>query len=266
MKMLIIGSSDTRGATLPDPSQAWPNLVAAELTRVFGEPVDFVDLPLVPVGPKAVPRVESALDKEHPDIVVCSAGAYQFIVGTVGLRVRRRYGERAYRWFRKLETGFERKTASPSGGPARTNHTARWLARRVIGAEAPSTKEEVTRVQTEMFHKLSQREGLIVVLLTTPPIGESLEKENKGANRLLTEHQERMGAVARSHHFLIADCRPGFAAAAKVALRHSDGVHKGATGHRIQADAILSALLGSPSPLAPGEPAPPASAPGRTGA
>ena len=31
MKMLVIGSSDTRGATLPDPSQAWPNLVAAEL-------------------------------------------------------------------------------------------------------------------------------------------------------------------------------------------------------------------------------------------
>ncbi len=60
-----------------------------------------------------------------------------------------------------------------------------------------------------------------------------------------------MTALGRSHHFLIADVMPGFAAATGGALRHSDGVHKGPAGHRIQADALMAALLAPPSPSAP---------------
>jgi hypothetical protein len=250
MKLLVIGSSDTGGSTLPDPSQAWPFLVAAEIEPIIGEPLDVTDLPLVPAGPKAVPRVEAALAKAEPDIVVFAFGGYHFLVGTVGLRVRRRYGERAYRLFRRLELRFEGMTADAHGGRARLNRAGRRLARIVIGAEPLATEEEVTSIELEIMRQLSQREGTIVVIMYAPPLADGVDRENKGANRRLAVHRDFMNAAARRHHFLIADCIPGFAAAATSPLRHSDGVHKNAAGHRIQADAIMAALLSEPSPLA----------------
>jgi len=251
MKMLILGSSDTAGSTMQDPSLAFPWVISRELGAVVGDTVEVVDVPIVPVGPKAVPRAENALEQNQPDLVIFSFGAYHFIVGTVGLRVRRRYGERAYRLFRKAEVFFEGKTASPEGKPARLNRWGRLLARRVIGAEPLGTEEEVTAIHLEIMRLLAQREGLIVVVMLAPPLGENLERDNKGANRSLAKYREYMKGVARSHHFLVADCVPGFEEAARQgSLRHSDGVHKGAAGHRIQADAIMDVLLHPPSPLA----------------
>ena len=55
--MLVFGSSDTWGSRLPDPTQAWPQLVGRELGAAVGETVDVVNLPVVHVEPKAVPRV-----------------------------------------------------------------------------------------------------------------------------------------------------------------------------------------------------------------
>jgi len=251
VKMLVIGSSDTAGTSLPDPSVAWPNLVARELGEAIGEAVEVIDLPVFHQGPKAVPRVTGALDRHQPDLVVFAFGAYAFIVGTVGHRVRRRYGERVYRLFRRLETRFEGQTANVEGKPARLNHAGRWLARRIIGAEAPATREEVTAIQSEIMRELARREGLTVAMLFAPPVAPAVDRENRGANRKLAEHRSRMTALGRSHHFLIADVMPGFAAATGGALRHSDGVHKGPAGHRIQADALMAALLAPPSPYAP---------------
>ena len=251
MQLLVIGSSDTTGITLADPSLAWPNAVGAQLSKLLGEPVDVANVPVVPVGPKAVPRVEAALERHQPDIVVFSFGAYHFIVGTVGNRVRRRYGERAYKLFRKLEVRFESKTENKEGGPARLNRAGRWLARHTIGTEPLSTKEEVTRIETDIMRLLSQQEHLTVVIMLAPPLADSLSRENKGANHRLAVHRDAMNDFARGLHFLIADCVPGFeAAAARDRLRHSDGVHKGPAGHIIQTEAIMKALLEPPSPFA----------------
>ncbi|MGE0600389.1 MAG: hypothetical protein AB7J35_14655 [Dehalococcoidia bacterium] len=249
MRMLVIGSSDTSGITLANPGDAWPNLVAAELSEVIGETVEVENLPLVPSGPKALPRVEKAIEKHDPDLVVFSFGAYHFVVATVGNRVRRRYGDRVYKFFRKLEVRFESKTENKRGGPARLNRTGRWLARHIIGAEPLSTREEVTSVELDIMRALSQRENLTVVILYAPPLGEALSRENHNANAILDEHREEMNAHGRSFHFLIANCVPGFDAM-RADLRHSDGVHKGPEGHRIQATSIMKALLDAPSPYA----------------
>ncbi|MGE3422426.1 MAG: hypothetical protein AB7N24_10300 [Dehalococcoidia bacterium] len=249
MRMLVIGSSDTSGITLANPGDAWPNLVGGQLSAAIGEEVEVENLPLVPSGPKALPRVEKALEKHDPDLVVFSFGGYHFLVGTVGNRVRRRYGDRAYKFFRKLEVRFESKTENKAGGSARLNRAGRWLARHVIGAEPLSTREEVTSVELEVMRTLSQRENLTVVILYAPPLAESLSRENHNANAILDDHREEMNAHGRSFHFLIADCVPGFEAA-RADLRHSDGVHKGPAGHRIQAASIMKALLEAPSPYA----------------
>jgi hypothetical protein len=129
MRMLVIGSSDTSdtsGASLQGPSQAWPRLVATELATAIGEPVDFTDVTVVPVGPKAVPRVENALHRTEPDLVVFGFGAFHFIIGTVGQRVHRRYGEPRLPAVSEPGTPLRKQNrephrwpgASESGGPA----------------------------------------------------------------------------------------------------------------------------------------------------
>ena len=250
--MLVIGSSDTGGGSLNDPAEAFPVLVGRDLGIALKQTVDVVNLPVVHVGPKAVPRVESALERENPDLVIFAFGAYHFIVGTVGQRVRRRYGERVYKLFRSLELRFEGKTENKDGRPARLNGTGRWLARRIIGAEPLSTQEEVSGIQTEILRLLSQREGTTVVILMAPPLADAVDRENKDANKRLAAHREDMTRIAEGYHFLVADCLPGFAAAehSEGALRHSDGVHKGAAGHVIQAEALMQTLLSAPSPYA----------------
>jgi hypothetical protein len=236
---------------LPDPSQAWPWVVGRELSAAIGDDVDVVDVPVAPVGPGAVPRAVNALDENKPDIAVFAFGGYHFIVSTVGERVRRRYGKRAYRLFRKIELLFEDRTANAEGRPARLNRFGRWLARKVIGAEPYASEEEATGIQLEIMRQMAQREGLISVMMFAPPLGESIERDNPGANARLAKYRKDMTEVARGYRFLIADCLPGFEEAAKRGgLRTSDGVHKGAAGHRIQADAIMKALIEAPSPLA----------------
>lgn len=251
MRLLVIGSSDTGGGSLADPALAYPRLVGQELGAAIGEAIEVVNLPVVHVGPKAVPRVVDALGKHQPDIVIFGYGAYAFIIATVANRVRRRYGERAYRFYHKIERRFETATASPIGGEgARLNRWGRWLAHRVIGAETQAGQEEVTGIQVEILRELSQRERLIVVMLGAPDVPASLVRDNKMANVLLDEHRKRMTHIAIGHRFLIADCVDVFRAAPeRETLSTSDGIHKSAAGHRIQADAIMQTLLSPPSPL-----------------
>jgi len=253
VRILVIGSSDTGGANLADPNDAYPQVVKNELAAAIGQECEVVNLPVVHVGPKAVPRVEAALEREQPDIVIFGYGAYSFIIATVSQRVRRRYGERTYQFFHKWEVRFEKKTGNSEGTPARTNHWGRWLTRRIIGAEAPATRDEVVGIQTAIVNMLAQREGTTTVMLGAPDVPEALVRENPKANILLGEHREYMTALARSHHFLIADCVQEFRdAPVRERLSTSDSIHKSADGHRIQADAIMKVLLSPPSPFAPG--------------
>jgi len=252
VRILVIGSSDTGGANLADPNDAYPQVVKNELAAALGQECHVVNLPVVHVGPKAVPRVEAALEREQPDIVIFGYGAYSFIIATVSQRVRRRYGERTYQFFHKWEVRFEKKTGNSEGTPARTNHWGRWLTRRIIGAEAPATRDEVVGIQTAIVNMLAQREGTTTVMLGAPDVPEALVRENPKANILLGEHREYMTALARSHHFLIADCVQEFRdAPVRERLSTSDSIHKSADGHRIQADAIMKVLLSPPSPFAP---------------
>lgn len=253
MRMLVIGSSDTDGRSLADPMQVWPNIVANELGEAIATKVEFINLPVVHVGPKAVPRVVDALEKHQPDLVIFAYGGYHFMIATVDQRVRRRYGERAFRVYKRLEKRFERATKNPDGRQsARVNHAGRRLARTIIGAETLATREEVVGIQSEIVRQLSQREGLVVVMLAAPDVPPSMVRDNPRANILLGEHREYMTNLALGHHFLIADCVDDFRShAVREHLSTSDGIHKSADGHRIQADAIMKTLLQSPSPYAP---------------
>ena len=88
-------------------------------------------------------------------------------------------------------------------------------------------------------------------MLAAPDLPAAVVRENKNCNTLLAAHRDYMTAIGRGHHFLIAKAVEQFRlAASRESLSTTDGVHKSAAGHRIQADAIMKVLLSAPSPLA----------------
>ena len=253
LRILVIGSSDTGGATLGNPQDAYPWVIKREFAEALAHEVEVVNLPVVHVGPKAVPRVEAALERENPDIVIFGYGAYSFIIASVGQRIRRRYGERAYGWYRKWEERVQKRTGGEDSTPTRSGDLGRRIARKLIGAEALASREEVAGIQAEILSRLARREGTTVVMLAAPDVPYALVRYNPKANILLGQHREHMTAIARGHHFLIADCVQAFRdAPVREHLSTSDAIHKSAAGHRIQADCIMKVLREAPSPYAPG--------------
>ena len=246
MRVLVIGSSSSAGTGLADQSLAWPWLLKAELPAIVGEPVDLEHRIVFPVGPRALPLAFLAVDETEPDLVIHSFGCFPCIIGTVGTRVRKRYGARAFRAFRKFNLLFEGNTARTDGRPARLNHVGRWLVRHVIGTETLATYDEVFGVHSTIQHRLSQREGILLVSMCEPDLSGRLVKENRGALAILRRFRNEMEAVARGHRFIVADCGDGFDAhPERESLFLSDGLHKSVAGQRIQADAILTAIRAS---------------------
>lgn len=231
---------------------AWPWLVQRELERQTGGPVELDHRVIFPVGPRAVPLALAAVDQFEPDVAVYSFGAFPGIVGTVGTRVRRRFGERTYRAFRRLELAFEGRTGSEREAAARINHAGRWLARRVIGTETITTFDEILSLQAEIMRGLARHEGLPVVAACEPNPSRRVGRENPQCYPLLNRFRVEMEALARSYRFLVSDCATLFDAAPdRDALFVSDGLHKSPAGHALQARAVLAALAPVVAGLAP---------------
>ncbi len=243
VRILVLGTSSSGGTGLEDRHNAWPWLVRDHLAETTGQPVEVEHVIVFPVGPKAVPLAIAAVERVQPDLLIYSFGAYPCAVATVGTRVRRRYGERAYSYFRKAELRFERWTANRDGHNAPINRWGRKLVRRVIGADPMTTYDEVCAVETELLHTLSQREGLEVIVFGEPSMGAAIARDNPGANPMLARLRHDIEAVARSHHYPIAECTTAFDTHPhRDHLFHSDGVHKTILGHQLQAAAVVTTL------------------------
>ncbi|MBA4181808.1 MAG: hypothetical protein C0506_14555 [Anaerolinea sp.] len=234
---------------------AWPWLVAADLGSARGEPCEVHHVTMIPMGSRVVDYAISKVEASRPDLVLVPLGSYVAAIRTVGERVRRRYGERAHRIFRRLEVRFEARTGNRAGVPGSANRWGRRLLRRVIGTEAYTTLDEVAAVYEELLRRLSQHEGLPVLVLAEPRWPAWVDRENAGANTIFDELCRRTRLVADRRRMLWADCEPLFALAAnRDALYLSDGVHKSAHGARLQAQAVLAALreAGAGFPPEPG--------------
>jgi hypothetical protein len=244
VRVLIIGSSSSAGTGLPDRSLAWPWLVQQDLGAQLGEPVELVHQVIFPVGSRAVPMAMAALEDADPDVVIHSFGFFSASVTTVSERVRRRYGPRATRLYRRVVERHEAKTGHDQGGrPARRNRAGRWLARKVIGADAIATFDEVMGNLTGVQHGLAQREGLVVISMCEPALSGILSRDHPKAHAIFERGRVEMAQVARSHHFVVGDCASGYDRHPhRDSLFLSDGLHKNAEGQRIQADAVLAAL------------------------
>lgn len=250
MRVCVLGSSASAGQGIDDLSQAWPWLVGARLSQELGEPVDVTHHRIFAYGPKAVDMAVRAIDDSRADLIiyVCFSSA----VRTVANRVRRRFGNRAYRIFRRAEDRFE---AGPAGGAkraSRANRAARWLARTVIGTDPHAPLESALEGQAAVVHALARYEQATVLVYFAPKIPRALARANKGADAYFEAIRSVVEPAATQHHFLVADGNDAYDAYPDRdnALYAEDLLHRTVAGHRVEADVVLAVLLAPPSPYA----------------
>ncbi len=251
MRICVIGNSATAGLGLAEQSLAWPWLAASQLSASIDEPVDVRHVLFAPMGSRAAGFALSKVEESDPDVVVIAVGSYLCAIGTVGERVRRRFGGRAYGLFRRTELWFESRTGNRRDAFGRVNRAGRWLARRVIGTATITTIDDVVNVFSDLLRLLSQREGLHVVALAEPQWPKRTAKENPGAAEALVAVTKRVQTVVDARRFLWADSGPSYDAAPdREALYLPDGVHKTVEGLRIQAGLVVQSLIGECGPYA----------------
>lgn len=249
MRMLVIGSSASAGHGNDDVAQAWPWLAARRLEEAIGEPVEVKHVTVYHTGPKAVGAAMKAVETNKPDLVVFSYGSVICAVRTVANRVRNRFGERAYGYFRRAETRFEAGPAGPLKRASRANQWARWLARHLIGTEANASFDEASGIQVDIIHGLARFEDTVVVVFSDPNLPRAIVRENKGADEIFTRLRARNDAAAGQHHFLVANANALYNAHPdRDSLYQPDLLHRTVEGHRVQAQALLETLLNPPSP------------------
>ena len=244
MRVMILGHSASAGEGLPAKEFAWPWLTAAAFEQATGEPIELSHVSVIAIGPKAVPFALSRVDEAAPDLVIFSMGSYLAAVGTVGERVKQRFGPRMYGWFRKTEHALDTRTRT--GGPAarRTNRIGRTIARKLIGTAGYTTAEALTGVYEDLLRGLSQREGIHVVVFCEPYWPPQTVRENPRAQERFTHIRQRIRTLADRHHFLWADSEATYARVPdRTVFYFPDGVHKNLAGHEAQRDALLPVLL-----------------------
>jgi lysophospholipase L1-like esterase len=251
MRIVVLGHSTSSGEWLADRAQAWPWLVAAELEARTGAPVEVVHHSFVPMGGRAVPYGLVKTAEAEPDVVLVPVATFVCCVGTVGERIRRRWGERAFRAYHRLERAFDLRTGNRPGARGRFNRLGRRVSRRLLGTATFTSVDDVVEVYRELLRGLAQREGLVVGALMEPSWPAWMDAENPGAKAMHARIREEVGAFARQQHVLWADSDDVYMKAAdRGALYFADGVHKTVAGHRAYADALLPVLLALDGPLA----------------
>lgn len=236
MKILVFGNSDTRGAVVSVPT--WPELVRQRLDGT----VQLVDRQFVPIGDRAPDVAERAAREEQPDIILLPLGEFAFWAETVELRVRRIFGPRVARAFKRSERRFERATAR-GGLRRRANALAKWLARHVIGAEGLATPAQVTDTYREVFARLARVENTEVVVVAypvTPMPALSRPKLRDARARFIADLKRE--AVQRHFHWIGGDDLIAAAGLTPIEAYAADQVHIGEPCHALLADAICAAL------------------------
>lgn len=256
MRICVLGTSSSAGTGLPR-EVAWPWLATTELAAASSTPIDIEHITLFPVGPRAASFAMAKVEELDPDLVVFAFGSYPCAVQAVAPRIRRRFGERAYRAYTRLERRANERPGNTLANTSRAHRWTRWLARRVFGAETIASLDEVAGVLGDVLHQLSRREGTHVLVYSEPDWPQALERDSRDCNVVLRDLRDRMHAIADEHRFPFVDCTPIFDVPHRDALYLADAVHKSPAGHRVQADIFTAAVSAHfPELLAAGAAAP----------
>lgn len=183
---------------LVDPARAWPQLTGELVGAAIGELVEVEVRPFHPTGRDPAPYLRRLLDEVEPDVVVFQFGTTDFAVTTVTERVSRRYGARAARLLRRMETRFAKPRTE--GAPGTAERVVRRVSRRVIGADPVISRDAVGWTLREAFRVFGQREDVVAVVCPAPLAGRAME-ESPGSREIRAAFNAEMRAVVEGWHF-----------------------------------------------------------------
>jgi len=250
VRILVLGNSDTLGSALAPGEQPWPEIVRGRLAAWAGAEVQLEHRTLAPYGPRAVDHALKCVAETDPDLVVIILAGYTAVVGYVHLRVRQRFGARAERWYVRLERGFDRNTRR-DGRETAVNNWSRRLVRKLLGTATYASLDEVASVYCDVLRRLSQREGVQVLVAGDARFGEARRALNPGLLTGLQQLHAAVRPVVAEHRFLFVDGEDGISGAPeREALFLPDAMHLNAAGHMAFASTVFDFLRG-PSGLGP---------------
>lgn len=236
MQCLVVGHSGTAGYGLPSAEEAWPSILQRLLNRDGAEDWSVSPVPLHPVGNKAVGYAASRVAAFSPDVVILSLNTYPCCVPIVSASIRRRFGARAERAYRALESRFERSVASN-----RPNAFGRRMARRAFGARPLASVEEVTAVYTGILRNLARLERVEVLVLAEAPFSSEVQRRVPNLTARVGGMFRELRAIADEHRFTWCDAASWVASEGDAAWQ-SDGVHLSPTGNLRYAEHLAVAL------------------------
>jgi hypothetical protein len=248
-RLFIAGHSDSDGSLLPPGELPWPELMRAWLEEATASPWELHARPFFAMGPRAVTYLLGAIEAVQPDIAVIPFGGYVCTVRVVAESVRARFGERAYRLYRRSETSFV--AATGGGGPRRRlNRAGKIVARRVLGARTMTTVEETTAMYEEVLHGLARMESLQVVGVADARFSLDIQRDEPLLHQHFDTMNERLRRVVQKHHFIWADLEGALRAAPDRRVFYlPDGFHTTPAFHETYFGVLKQALSASRVPV-----------------
>ncbi|MGI8927335.1 MAG: SGNH/GDSL hydrolase family protein [Tepidiformaceae bacterium] len=205
----------------------------------------------VPSGHRAVQYAADQVAAANPDVVVLPLSAYTFGVGFVALRVRERWGERAWRWYLRIGGRVDAGLAGQSGLRLKAREAAQGIARKLIGTASHAPAAEVTAVYAEVIRQLARGEGAQVLVVAESRFGRRIQELNPGLVPAIEAFQSELRPLAQEHRLPWVDAELAVAAGGdRERAMAPDGVHHSAYGHRLYAAMVLDALVAALAPAA----------------
>lgn len=240
MKVLVLGNSDTSGMFRPGPT--WTEMFADGLRERLATDVQLVNHGFTIVDPSSAAYAERRVREVEPDLVLLPFGTMAFTVGFVWKRVERLFGKRAGRWYRRLETSFDRTTREKGTVRDALYRAAKRAVHLTIGAQTISSRERVTAGVRAVVEALARVENVQVVLIAAASRGPQHEKP--GARERRRQFLEDVKAAASERHFIFLDSDGAFPSAmGDLAVKNRDGLHQTPEAHRLTAEFLLDRVV-----------------------
>ena len=242
MKLLILGESDSHGFGLEDSSQAWGNLLPAELARQSGLEIESTHLAYYAHTATSLAYLERVLAKGPFDIVVFSVTSIGFTLLSVDHRIGRLFGPRIGEFFKSGVDRFDTTTRrkGDEGWVKKANRAAHALARNTIGQEPMASYEFVLENHQKIVARLARLEDTEVVILGPTDHGGRLAQRVRKTQPQVETFRAIVRAEAERRRLTWIDRQKLSEMFADRDAEFVDGLHKGPRFH----GRIVSAVLG----------------------
>ncbi len=233
--LLLLSNSDAAGALTG--GRGWGTMLAEGVE----EELSVTSVEFFAGASGAAAYAARKVELHRPDLVIVPVGSYGFAMEYVEYRIRRLFGRRVARWYKRFERSFDSRTRQPGQAPRGTNSLARGILRRTIGADPAVSQAELTRNVEQTLKRLAAFEDTSVVVVTSYPGVGALATRRMAAKRAVFLRDVRK--MAESHRFPVVDVEQALGGNGRLGELLIDDIHLSPAGHELLAVAVREVVL-----------------------